>query len=51
MKLFFKIIFLEIIKKIENDYSNMDISFEPSKIKKKIEKLNDEEEENIIYII
>ena len=51
MKLFFKIIFLEIIKKIENDYSNMDISFEPSKIKKILEKFNENEKKEILKII
>ena len=51
MKLFFKIIFLEIIKKIENDYSNMDISFEPSKIKMILEKFNENEKKEILEII
>ena len=48
LKLFFKTVVLEIIKKIENDYSNKDIIFEPSKIKMKIAKLNKYEKEHNI---
>ena len=45
MKLFFKTVVLEIIKKMENDYANSDIIFNPSKIKVKLQELNNNENE------
>ena len=50
VKSFFKIIILEIIKKLENTYSTEDILLFPEKIKKKIEEksnIEKEKEENI----
>ena len=48
MQLFFKTVVLDIIKKMENDYSNSDIIFEPSKIKVKLEEINkNKDEENL----
>ena len=40
VKLFFKNIILDIIKKLESDYSLVNISFEPEEIKQRLEKLN-----------